>query len=63
MTSRDLKVTDEQEGVYDNKAGVLPNLQPSTRSTRAPSFDDPTYSLISRSKAPNIDQSGELPVE
>ena len=34
-----------QEGIYDNKSGVLPN-RPLQESGRSPSFDDPTYASI-----------------
>lgn len=35
----------DQEGIYDNKSGVLPN-RPLQESGRSPSFDDPTYASI-----------------
>ena len=62
VTSHDLIDEQGQEGIYDNKAGVLPNKQPSNRlSKRAPSFDDPTYSSLS--KPPIVEQpAGELPM-
>lgn len=60
MTSHDLIGGAEgQDGIYDNKSGVLPNKQPSHRSTRAPSFDDPTY-LTWKNKTPSVDQPGEF---
>jgi len=37
--------TADQEGIYDNKSGVLPN-RPLQESGRSPSFDDPTYASI-----------------
>jgi len=41
----------DQEGIYDNKSGVLPN-RPLQDSGRSPSFDDPTYASIWKKPAP-----------
>ena len=59
MISRDLIGPQDQEGIYDNKSGVLPNKQPNKLSMRAPSFDDPTYSSLCSNKPFNV-EPGEL---
>ena len=58
MISRNLIGPQDQEGVYDNKAGVLPNKL-SKMSMRKPSFDDPTYSSLCRNKSLSVEKPGE----
>lgn len=57
VTSHDPIGPQDQEGIYDNKSGVLPNKQPNQRTTRTPSFDDPTYSSL---RMHNVEQPGEF---
>ena len=61
MTSRDLLGAEGQDGIYDNKSGVLPNTQPNKQSVRIPSFDDPTYSSLWKNKPFGVGQPSELP--